>query len=77
MFHEYTWLHFIDHSIRMFHKVGVLLEYIDIFLRHATSTDDYQPNCNILPIMLTLCLMLLGTYYAKNYPSIIGLGLLH
>ena len=26
----------------------------------------------ILPIMLALCLMLSGTYYAQNYASIIG-----
>ena len=25
-----------------------------------------------LPIMLALCSMLLGTYYAQNYASIIG-----
>ena len=29
----------------------------------------------ILPIMPALCLMLLVTYYAFNYASIIGLGL--
>jgi len=28
------------------------------------------------PIMLALCFMLLVTYYALNYASIIGLGLL-
>ena len=39
--------------------VSVLLEYIDIFNQ-------------TLPIMLALCLMLLGTYYAQNYASIIG-----
>ena len=27
---------------------------------------------NIIPIMLALCLMLSGTYYAQNYASIIG-----
>ena len=30
----------------------------------------------ILPIMLTLCLMLLVTYYAFNYAGIISLGLM-
>ena len=30
----------------------------------------------ILPIMLALCLMLSGTYYAQNYASIIGWCLL-
>ena len=29
----------------------------------------------IMPIMLALCLMLLRTYYAKNYASIIDSGL--
>ena len=29
----------------------------------------------IMPIMLALCLMLLHTYYAKNYASIIDSGL--
>ena len=29
----------------------------------------------ILPIMLALCPMLSGAYYAKNYVSIISLGL--
>ena len=28
-----------------------------------------------LPIMLALCLMLLGTYYAQNYAGIIGRSL--
>ena len=42
--------------------VSVLLEYM-IFL-------------TTLPIMLALCLMLLGTYYAQNYAGIIGRSLL-
>ena len=29
----------------------------------------------IFPIMLALCLLLLGTYYALNYAGIIGRGL--
>ena len=37
---------------------------------------DFQQDCNSLPIMLALCLMLSGTYYVKNYASIIGLGLI-
>ena len=36
---------------------------------------DSQSFCNSLPIMLTLCLMLLGTYYAKNCAGIIGQSL--
>ena len=31
--------------------------------------------CKIMPIMLALCLMLLHTYYAKNYAGIIDSGL--
>ena len=30
---------------------------------------------NYTPIMLALCLMLLGNYYAKNYAGVIGWGL--
>ena len=30
-----------------------------------------------LPIMLALCLMLLGTYYAQNYAGIIGRSLVN
>ena len=38
---------------------------------------DSQPFCNNLAIMLTLCLMLSDTYYAKNCTcaGIISLGL--
>ena len=42
--------------IQIIIMVSVLLEYIDIF----------NPT---LPIMLALCLMLLGTYYAQNYAA--------
>ena len=36
----------------------------------------FHKDCfKILPIMLALCLMLSGTYYAQNYGGIIGLGL--
>ena len=37
----------------------------DIYTNY--TDEDSQPcNCNNLPIMLALCLMLSGTYYAKN-----------
>ena len=39
------------------------------------SQKIYKDCFKILPIMLPLCLMLLETYYAQNYTSIIGLGL--
>ena len=45
--------------------VSVLLEYIDLF-------NIFNQT---LPIMLALCLMLLGTYYAQNYAGIIGASL--
>ena len=60
----------------MFHKVIVPLKYIDLFVRPKNySGEDSQPYCNNLPIMLALCLMLSGTYYAENYAGIIGLDL--
>ena len=41
-----------DCSVRVFHKVIVLLEYIDIFLRYASLTsEDYQPQFIILSVM--------------------------
>ena len=62
----------------------VLLEYIqdgDCFIRVYRSISltynligkDFQYT---VPIMLALCLMLSGTYYAKNYAGIIGRGLM-
>ena len=46
--------------------VSVLLEYIDLINIFSQT----------LPIMLALCLMLLGTYYAQNYAGIIDRSLL-
>ena len=48
-------------SLTILLNVIVLLEYFQLI--------------KILPIMLALCLMLSGTYYAKNYAGIIGLAL--
>ena len=45
--------------------MSVLLEYIDLI-------NIFNQT---LPIMLALCLMLLGTYYAQNYAGIIGWSL--
>ena len=57
--------------------VIVLLEYIDLFLRLAVlQVRIFSILKIIIPIMLALCLMLSGTYYAKNYAGIIGRGLL-
>ena len=47
----------------------VLLEYIDLSVIAAKDSYYYT---NILPIMLALCSMLSGTYYAHNYASTIG-----
>ena len=56
--------------------VIVLLEYIDLFLRLAVlQVRTFSILKIIIPIMLALCLMLSGTYYAKNYAGIIGRGL--
>ena len=46
--------------------VSVLLEYIDLI-------NIFNQT---LPIMLALCLMLLGTYYTQNYAGIIGRSLI-
>ena len=37
--------------------------------------DAFRYLLYTLPIMLALCLMLLGTYYAQNYAGIIGRSL--
>ena len=42
-----------------------------LFMQH-TITKCILNTEIILSIMLTLCLMLLGTYYAQNYAGIIG-----
>ena len=46
-------------------SVLLAIEYFNIF----------SAIIKILPNMLPLCLMLSGACYAKNYASIIGLGL--
>ena len=56
-----------DHSIKIFHKVIVLLEYFDLFISHISILH--------LPIMLALCQMLVCTNYAKHYAGIMGLDL--
>ena len=63
-----------------FYKVIVLsdLEYIfqSCYARDANLTNkDSQPCCKSLPIMLALRQMLLGIYCAKNYASMISLGI--
>ena len=50
----------------------VLLEYIDLSVIAILISRNSYYYTNILPIMLALCSMLSGTYYAHNYASIIG-----
>jgi len=58
--------------IGIFHKVIVLLEYIDVFVQYTNLTgEETQPYCN--NYMLALCLMHLGTYHVKNYAGIISM----
>ena len=54
----------------------VLLEYIDLSVIAILISKNSYYYTNILPIMLALCSMLSGTYYAHNYASIIGGSLL-
>jgi len=63
-----------DCSIRMYHKVIVLLEWID----HILCKFNWRKLlafCNSLPNMQAICLMLSSTYYGKNYVDMIGLQL--
>ena len=56
--------------------VSVLLEYIKFITSMVSVLLEYIDLYNqTLPIMLALCLMLLGTYYAQNYAGIIGQSL--
>ena len=64
---RYT-VHITDIHIEMSHKMIILLEYIDHYLRSRRvnlTAEDSKPDCNILPIMLALCVMLSGTYHPK------------
>ena len=67
--------------------VTVLLEYIHNGDCSIKVYQCFSLTCNligkdfqyilkiIIPIILALCLMLLGAYYAKHYAGIIGQGL--
>ena len=59
----------VSYMIVLLELLTVLLEYIDFSVIAAKDSYYYT---NILPIMLALCSMLSGTYYAHNYASIIG-----
>jgi len=53
----------IDCSIKVYQSFSLTCNLIG---------KDSQCTEIILPIMLALCLMLSGTYYAQNYASIKG-----
>ena len=63
----------VDCSIRVIQNGDCSRVYRSISLT-CKLTSDFQYTEN-KPIMLALCLMLSGTYYAKNYAGIIGRGL--
>ena len=48
-----------------------ILTHVQIITMHPLGGDC----AHFSPIMLALCLMLLSTYYAQNYASIIGTDL--
>ena len=62
----------VSYMIVLLELLTVLLEYIDIFVIAVLISKNSYYYTNILPIMLALCSMLSGTYYAHNYASIIG-----
>ena len=66
----------VSYVIVLLELLTVLLEYIDLSVIAILISKDSYYYTNILPIMLALCSMLSGTYYAHNYASIIG-GSLH
>ena len=49
-----------------------LIEYINFPVTFNLTGKDSQYTEIILPIMLAICLVLLGTYYAQSNASIIG-----
>ena len=52
-----------------------------IYHTHSCANNNYWhtrqrlSNAHFSPVMLALCLMLFSTYYAQNYASIVGTGL--
>ena len=66
----------VSYAIVLLELLTVLLEYIDLSVIATLISKDSYYYTNILPIMLALCSMLSGTYYAHNYASIIGGSLL-
>ena len=66
----------VSYLIVLLELLTVLLEYIDLSVIATLISKNSYYCTNILPIMLALCSMLSGTYYAHNYASIIGGSLL-
>ena len=62
----------VSYMIVLLELLTVLLEYIDLFVIAIFISKNSYYYTNILPIMLALCSMLSGTYYAHNYASIIS-----
>ena len=62
----------VSYVIVLSEVLTVLLEYIDLSVIATLISKNSYYYTNILPIMLALCSMLSGTYYAHNYASIIG-----
>ena len=62
----------VSYMIVLLELLTVLLEYIDLSMIATLISKDSYYYTNILPIMLALCSMLSGTYYAHNYSSLIG-----
>ena len=62
----------VRYMIVLLELLTVLLEYIDLSVIATLISENSYYYTNILPIMLALCSMLSGTYYAHNYASIIG-----
>ena len=66
----------VSYVIVLLELLTVLLEYIDLSVITILISKNSYYYTNILHIMLALCSMLSGTYYAHNYASIIGRSLL-
>ena len=62
----------VSYVIVLLELLTVLLKYIDLSVIATLISKDSYYYTNILPIMLALCSMLSGNYYAHNYASIIG-----
>ena len=62
----------VSYVVVLLELLTVLLEYIDLSVITILISKNSYYYTNVLPIMLALCSMLSGTYYAHNYASIIG-----